>query len=183
MSMVTSGAGVIQWEHHRTWQLDLAAVGSEFCRAEGALVLPGGFSSWSVFFRRSAQTGAGSRFDLLLWTAPIFFQTLDTPITPATAPQLLLPVTTLPTTGLQMLIGAGGPLVFAGKIATDQPMGSLLFWEMRNLLFPGTITGDIYLVPNHTGTVTMPRIARTVDGSGHACGNGGRPTAASYRNG
>jgi hypothetical protein len=172
-----TGAGAFQWEHHRTWQSNAA---SESCRAEGALHLPDGFASWSVFFRRGAQT-AGT-FELLLWTTPIYFQTLDTLIDSATASATLLPVGLTPSGGL--LMTGTSAKVFGAKIGSDQPMGSLLFWEVRNTVAAGVLTGDIYLVPNHTGTVTLPRVGRTVDASGQAMpGLAGGARSGSYRAG
>lgn len=153
-----TGQGAFMWESGRKWTLDGA---SEFCRGDGALLLPGGFSSLSVFFRRYSQS-AGT-FTLNLWTAPIFFKLLDDPIETNNAASQLYPLAMAPTAGLQMT--TGGAQVFGAKVAPDQPMGTLLFWEMKNTTAAGTIVGDIFVVPNFTGTMASAQISRTVDGS------------------
>lgn len=150
-----TGKGVYQWENSRQWTLNAA---SEFCRADGALVVPG-FSSMSIFFRRVSQS-AGT-FELCIWTAPIYFKLLDDNIDTNTASQLLYKLTLQPGTGLQMTGTAAQ--VFGAKIATDQPMGSVLFWEIKNTVASGTLIGDIYVVPNATGSIAPPPIERTVD--------------------
>lgn len=160
-----TGQGVFQWEHNRRWTLDGA---SEFCRADGALVTPG-FSSLSVFVRRASQT-AGSTFELLLWTAPIYFKLLDEPIDSTSAPQLLYKLSLAPVP-LQMTDTTAK--VFGARIAPTEPMGSVLFWEMKHTGTAGTLVGDIYVVPNYVGTTAHAQISRTVDlGS-----DGGQPSA------
>lgn len=154
-----TGQGAFQWEHSRQWALNNA---SEFCRGDGALVLPGGFGSLSIFFRRHSQSGG--TFELRLWTAPIFFKLLDDLIDASNAAAQLYPLTLTPSTGLTMV--QGGAEVFGAKLDTNQPMGTLLFWQVINTAAEaGTIVGDIFVVPNYTGTMATPQLSRTVDGS------------------
>lgn len=155
-----TGQGAFQWESSRQWVATTVG-SSEFCRGDGALLLPGGFSSFSVFFRRHSQT-AGT-FTLRLWTAPIFFKLLDDVIDTSNASTQLFNLATLPSNGLEM--DQTGARVYAAKVDPDQPMGTLLFWEMKNSGATGTIVGDIFVVPNYTGTMATPQIARTLDGS------------------
>jgi hypothetical protein len=151
-----TGADVFQWEHSRKWDLNST---SEFCRADGALILPGGFRSLSIFFRRVSQS-AGT-FEIFLYTAPLYFKLLDDEMTSNNAIQLLYKLSLKPSTGLQMT--GTGAQVFAAQIDPDQPMGSLLFWEIKNTIAAGTLVGDLYIVPNHSGMMTMPRISRTLE--------------------
>jgi hypothetical protein len=161
-----NGEGVFQWEHMRKW--DLATLTSEIVRAEGAVVMPGGLTSWSVFFRRQSQS-AGT-FDLFLYTTPIFFKPLDEDITQAITQYALL--LALDPAGALTMTGTAAK-IFGGKLKSDQPMGTLLFYEMKNQGgAQANIVGDIYLVPNHAGMLSQPRIAKTVDA-------GQRPAAAS----
>ena len=150
-----TGQGVFQWEHSRQWVLNAT---SEYCRAEGALVLPG-FTSLSIFFRRSSQT-AGT-FTLKLWTAPIYFRLLDDPIDANNIQALLYPLALEPAAGLTMT--GTTAKVFGARIAPNQPMGSLLFWEMENTMASGTLIGDIYVVPNFAGSTAQPSITRAVE--------------------
>lgn len=154
-----TGMNVFQWEHKREWQMADGA--SQFVRAEGALLVPG-FSSLSVFFRRESQSVAGA-FTLHLWTAPIYFQPLDTDFSAnpkAYLYELAVSPQTISTTG-----SGTGAQVFGGQISAAQPMGSMLFWEIRNSTGQtASIIGDIYVVPNHTGSMVLTRIGRTVDG-------------------
>lgn len=153
-----TGNGVMQWENSRMWNLNGA---SEFCRADGALLVPGGFTSLSVFFRRVSQT-AGT-FELRLWTAPIYFKLLDDDVNVNNAGATLLNLAVEPTAGLQ--ITGTGPQVFGARIAPAQAMGSMLFWEMKNTVAAGVLVGDLYVVPNHAGSATVSRLGRTVDGA------------------
>lgn len=164
-----NGSGVFQWEHVRQWKL--AANTSNFTRDEGALMVPGALTTFSLFFRRQSQT-ASTTFELQLWTAPIFFKPLDETIDSISAPQYLMPVK-LETGGsgsLSMVAGAGGPgpaQVFGARFKEGEPMGSLLFWEMKNTtpgMGDGDIVGDIYLVPNNSGVISGANFGRVVDG-------------------
>lgn len=156
MSIQAVAGGAIQWEHRRVW--DLPATSSEFVLAEGALALPGGFSSLSVFFRRSAQSGG--QFNLVLWTTPIFFNPLDFDFS-NTPDQYLWPLSWTVGTALQMT--GTGAKVFGGRIGDTEPIGTLLFWQMENdTASRQSITGDLYVVPNHRGTVSFPSVDRTV---------------------
>lgn len=153
-----SGSGGFQWEHVRTWNLGLNA--SEFVRAEGALVLPGGLTTLSAFVRKVTITG-GATFELLLWTAPIYFNTLDTNLDANNASNYLLQLSTDPTSALVM--SGTTPQVYGAKIKSDQPMGTLLFWQIKNTIAAGALTADIYIVANHAGMLSLPRLVRTVD--------------------
>lgn len=156
-----NGTGVYQWEHTRKWEL--ASGASDFCRAEGALLVPGGFRSLSFFVRRQSQS-ASATFELFIWTAPIYFKPLDEEITSSNASQYLLQLTLEPSGGLQMTSTTAK--VFGARLKDDQPMGSLLFWEMKNSSGATyNIVADLYVVPNHIGMATMPRVGRMVDGA------------------
>ncbi len=165
-----TGMNVCQWEHSRRWEI--AAGLGEFVRAEGALLLPG-FVSLSVFFRRASQTA--STVELVLWTAPIYFRPLDEDNFSNNPAQYLLPLVVEPATGLQMT--GTGAQVFGARIAPAQAMGSLLFWQLKNTGgSTAIVVGDIYVVPNHQGTMTLTDVRRTVDlGGGPGMGNGARP--------
>jgi len=163
-----NGVGVYQWEHTRRWEL--ASGVSEFCRAEGALVVPGGFRSLSFFVRRQSQSA--STFELFIWTTPIYFKPLDETIDSTTAPQYLLQLSLEPSGGLSLTSTAAK--VFGARLQDNQPMGSLLFWEMKNTGgASANVVADIYVVPNHVGMLSLPKMGRTVD-----AGDGG-PLASS----
>ena len=161
-----TGNGAIQWEHQRVWDLDAGA--KEMCLAEGALSMPAGFLSWSIFVRKTDLVGA-TTMELELWTAPIFYQPLDTDIAQAPGEQLYQ-LTMEPATGLQMT--GGGKGVFAAKLKSDQPMGTLLFWRMHNTggSNNGRLTADIFIVPNFAGVTTSAPIGRTVQTGAPAVG-------------
>lgn len=162
-----NGSGVHQWEHTRRWEL--ASGASEFCRAEGAILLPGGFRSLSFFVRRQSQSA--STFELNVWTTPIYFKPLDEAIDSSNASQYLLQLTLEPSGGLSMTGTAAK--VFGARLQDTQPMGSLLFWEMKNTGgASASIVADVYIVPNHAGTMTLSRLGRTVD-----TGDNGLPTS------
>jgi hypothetical protein len=177
---VWSGSGVFQWESTRTWSL--AASGgpsaSEFVRTTGALCIPGGFGGISVFFRRASATT--DQMKLRIWTAPLFYKPLDEDITVTNAVQYLYELTLDPAIGLNMSSFGTGPRVFAARIKPDQPVGTLLYWQMENLVAaPHSVMGDILLVPNHIGTMTFPGFARTTDamtgnGAANLIGGGSR---------
>ncbi|MCK6531232.1 hypothetical protein L6R50_27940 [Myxococcota bacterium] len=169
-----TGSGVFQWEHTRQWQLPISS--SEFTRAEGALLLPGGFSSLSAFFRRQSQSGDGP-VTLRLWTTPVFFKPLDEAITATTAPQYLFELSYEDGQSISMdTQTTSGARVFAARIGASQPMGSLLFWEMRNTddTAVATVVGDLYLVANHAGVLSLPRIGRMVESGDAGPTAGGR---------
>jgi hypothetical protein len=153
-----SGSGSIQWEHVRAW--DLAASASEWVRGEGALSVPGGFTSLSVFFRRKSQT-ASTTVELKLYTDPIYFQPLEDDIA-QNALGDLLQLTMEPTSGLSMT--GTGAQVFGARVAPAQAIGSLLFWRLHNTA-TGTanIVGDIYIVANHLGVASFPTLSRAVE--------------------
>lgn len=162
-----TGMGVFQWEHKRTWSL--AATGQagdrEICRAEGALLVPG-FSSLSVFFRRESQSAVGE-FEISVWTAPIWFRPLDEDNLSSTPEAYLYKLTVAPATGLNTGNSGTTARVFGAQIADAQPMGSLLFWQVKNNIASAqSITGDLYVVPNHTGTMMLGRLGRVMDGTG-----------------
>lgn len=161
MSIQAVAGGAIQWEHRRIW--DLPASSSEFVLAEGALALPGGFSSLSAFFRRSGQSGG--QFNLTLWTAPVYFKPLDFDFSNS-ADQYLWPLSWTVGSALQMT--GTSAKVFGWRINDVDPIGTLLFWQMENAdASRQSITGDLYVVPNHRGTVSFPGVDRTVaTGSG-----------------
>lgn len=166
-----TGQNVFQWEHKRRW--DLPQAGTEMCRADGALMLPG-FSSLSVFFRRDSQSVAGA-FNLVLWTAPIFFRPLDEDTFAANPAQFLYKLATGPANPISTAGTGTGAHVFGGLITDGQPMGSLLFWQIENATGQAaSIVADIYVVPNHRGTMTLDRVSRTVDVTDPA---GGQPGA------
>jgi len=148
---------VFQWEASRRWDLDGT---SEFCRADNALLVPGGFSSISVFFRRVSQTA--DTFTLTLWTAPLWTRLLDDEITASNAAASLLSLEVQPSNGLSMT--GTGAQVFGARIDPSQAMGSLLFWQVAKTSGAGLLVGDLYLVPNHAGSMTSPRFGRTVNG-------------------
>lgn len=153
-----SGLGTFQWEHTRRWEL--ASAGSEYTRAEGALLVPGGFDSFSFFFRRASAT-VGT-FELFLWTAPVFFKPLDEAIDDNTAESHLFKLVFDQPTSMQFT--GTTAKVFGGRLKANQPMGCLLFWQMKNTGgAAGSIVGDLYIVANHSGTMTLPRIGRTID--------------------
>ncbi len=151
-----TGNGAFQWEASRKWELNAA---SEFCRGDGAVLIPGGLQSFSVFFRRASQS-AGT-FTLKVHTTPIYTQLLDTEVTSNNAAATLLPLAVQPLTGLEMT--STGAKVFGARIDPSQAMGTVLFWEVANTVAGGVLVGDIYLVANHQGAVANPRFARTVD--------------------
>ena len=152
-----SGSGVFQWEHIRKW--DLAAGANEICRAEGALLVPGGLRSFSIFFRRNNQSGG--TMELALWTSPIFYEPLDDDFTAAPVGKLFQ-LAMEPTGNLSMTGTAAQ--VFAARLQDDQPMGTMLFWQMKNTgATLENITGDIYIVPNHSAVLSFPTIGRTAD--------------------
>lgn len=154
-----NGLGVYQWEHTRRWELTAGT--SEFTRAEGALLVPGGLSSLSFFVRRQSQSA--STFELSIWTTPVFFKPLDEVIDSTTASQYLLELTLEPASSLSLTGTA--MKVFGGKIKSDQPMGSLLFWEMANTGGSNAnMIGDIYVVPNHIGVASGTRLSSAADG-------------------
>lgn len=152
-----NGLGVYQWEYTRKW--DVAGASSEFVRADGALALPGGFNALSFFFRRQSQTNGP--FELAIWTAPIYFRNLDDLIDPNNASQSLLQIALEPATGLQM--SGTAAQVFGARSRADNPMGTLLFWQMKNTGTTGSIVGDLYVVPNHIGALSSPSLARFVE--------------------
>ncbi len=161
-----TGMNVFQWEHSRRW--DLAAGANEFVRAEGALMLPG-FVTLSVFFRRASQTA--STIELALWTAPLYTRPLDEDNFSNNPAQYLLPLTLQPATGLQMT--GTGAQVFGARLAPEQAVGSLLFWQLKNTGgAQSVIVGDIYVVPNHAGSMMLTEVRRTIDaGTGPSHGN------------
>jgi len=171
MMRAWNGSGVFQWEHVRQW--NLAASASVFSRAEGALMVPGALTSFSIFFRRQSQSA--STFALQLWTTPIFFKPLDEVIDSTTAPYYLMKVGLETADGtLSMAVGGGGAQVFGARFKEGQPMGTLLFWEMKNgVAADATISGDIYLVPNNSGVISGASFGRMVDGE-VACALPGR---------
>jgi hypothetical protein len=131
-----TGKGAFQWESSRKWDLN---AGSEFCRGDGAVLVPAGLQSFSVFFRRASQS-AGT-FTLRLHTAPVYMQLLDSEMT------------------------GTGARVYGARLDPNQAMGTILFWEVANSGSPGMLVGDIYLVPNHMGSITLPKFSRTVGDS------------------
>ena len=145
-----NGSGVFQWEHVRQW--NLTASTSIFSRAEGALMVPGALTSFSLFFRRQSQSA--STFALQLWTTPIFFKPLDEVIDSTTAPYYLMK-TSLATADGTLSMASTGAQVFGARLKDGEPMGTLLFWEMKNgPAADANIVGDIYLVPNNSGTIS-----------------------------
>jgi hypothetical protein len=57
-----------------------------------------------------------------------------------------------------------GAQVFGARFKGGEPMGTLLFWEMKNgVAADATISGDIYLVPNNSGTISGASFGRMVD--------------------
>jgi hypothetical protein len=153
-----TGKGAFQWESSRKWDLN---AGSEFCRGDGAVLVPAGLQSFSVFFRRASQS-AGT-FTLRLHTAPVYMQLLDSEITANNAAATLLPLTVQPLSGLEMT--GTGARVYGARLDPNQAMGTILFWEVANSGSPGRLVGDIYLVPNHMGSITLPKFSRTVGDS------------------
>ncbi|MDP2308176.1 MAG: hypothetical protein Q8P18_19305 [Pseudomonadota bacterium] len=156
------GTGAFQWEHTRKWHL--ATSGVEITRAEGALVIPGGVDSLSFFFRRASQD-SGTNFTLGVATSPIYFKPLDEVMDTTAADAYLFGLEFGAATALNMDASNGtSPKLFAGRLKPGQPMGSLLFWRMVNEGSAGGVVGDLYVVANHSGVMTQPRILRTVDG-------------------
>lgn len=143
----------------RRWEM--AAAGVELVRAEGALQIQG-LSSFSVFFRRASQS-SGATFELTLWTTPIFFRPLDDDFQ-STPTQYLRQITMDPVDPIPLAGQGTGAQVFGGKVKEGQPVGTLLFWQMKNAGgASASIVGDIYVVPNSIVVVTTPRISRTLD--------------------
>ncbi len=156
-----NGQGTFQWEHVRQW--GVVAGASSFPRAEGAVLVPGGLSTFSLFFRRQAQSG--STFELYLWTAPVYFKPLDQDIDATTAPQHLLKLELDLGGGATGIVMTGTTTqVFGARLKGNQPMGSLLFWELKNAgVADATIVGDLYLVPSSFGMIAGATFARPLE--------------------
>lgn len=161
---MTPSSNTFQWEHKRRW--DIAGNSFEFCRAEGALLVPG-FRDFSIFFRRESQSA--STFELALWTAPVFFRPLDESFD-NNPNAWLVPVALAP--NAISMTGTGAE-VFAATVSPSQPVGTMLFWQMKNTTSTaGQIVGDIYLVANHSGVVSLPRFVRTMEATSGTQGSG-----------
>lgn len=157
-----TGDGAFQWEAGRTW--NLAQNAGEFCRGEGALLVPSGLTSFSVFLRQRSHTGTDSVFTLKLWTTPLYFNLLDTDISSTASEYLVSVATTAPVAAIAADIGLAR--MYGSAVKGGEPMGTVLFWEVRCTAAAGVLVGDISLVANHAGIVTGPRFRRTLDGDG-----------------